>query len=106
MDFTGKEALRVLLDYGVEVELWSRGELVYTPSLGPLFLATIVMLLYVDDMVLFSTNVGKLVEMLKVVDFQASKMAMCINVVKTKIMSMGRGAPQLLVNTPIRSSFV
>jgi hypothetical protein len=27
-------------------------------------------------------------------------MAMCINVVKTKIMSMGRGAPQLLVNTP------
>jgi len=42
---------------------------VYTPSLGPLSLATIVVLLYIDDMVMFSSDVGKLVEMLRVVDF-------------------------------------
>jgi len=54
-------------------------------------------------MVLFSTNVGKLVEMLRVVDFWAFEMAMCINVAKTKIMSIGKGAPQLPVNTPIHS---
>jgi hypothetical protein len=35
---------------------------------------------------------GKLVEMLRVVDFWASKMAMRINAAKTKIMSMGKGA--------------
>jgi hypothetical protein len=69
LDFIIKEALRVLLDYGVEVEFWFKGELVYTPSLGPLSLATIVVLLYIDDMVLFSSDVGKLVEMLRVVDF-------------------------------------
>jgi hypothetical protein len=45
-------------------------------------------------MVIFSTNVGKLVEMLRVVDFWAFEMAMRINVAKTKIMSMGKGAPQ------------
>jgi hypothetical protein len=33
-------------------------------------------------------------------------MAMHINAVKTKIMSMGKGAPQLPVDTPIRSGFV
>ncbi len=72
----------------------------YTRGSGPLSLTTIVVLLYADDMVLFNTDVGKLVEMLKVVDFYASEMAMRINVVKTKIMSMGKGATQLLVNTP------
>ncbi len=41
----------------------------YTPSSRPLFLATIVMLLYVDDMVLFSMDAKKLVEMLRAVDF-------------------------------------
>ncbi len=69
LDFIVKEALRALPDCGVEVEFWSRRELVYTPSSGPLFLATIVVLLYLDDMVLFSMDVGKLVDMLKVVDF-------------------------------------
>ncbi len=44
LDFIIKEALRVLLDYGVEVEFWFKGELMYTPSSGPLFLATIVVL--------------------------------------------------------------
>jgi hypothetical protein len=69
LDFIVKEAFRALPNCGVEVEFWSRGELVFTPSSRPLSLATIAMLLYVDDMVLFNTNVGKLVEMLKVVDF-------------------------------------
>jgi hypothetical protein len=32
---------------------------VYTLILGPLSLATIVVLLYVDDMILFSTDVEK-----------------------------------------------
>ncbi len=41
----------------------------YTPSLGPLSLATIIVMLYVNDMVMFSMDVGKLVEMLRVVDF-------------------------------------
>jgi hypothetical protein len=68
-----------------------------------LSLATIVVSLYVDDMVLFSTDAGKLVERLRVVDFWASKMAMRINAAKTKIMSVGRGAPQLLADTPILS---
>jgi hypothetical protein len=57
-------------------------------------------------MVLFNTDAGKLVEMLKVVDFWASEMAMRINVAKTKIMPMGKGAPQLPVDTPIRSGSV
>ncbi len=68
-DFIIKEAFRALPDYGVEVEFWSRGELVYTPGSGPLSFATIFVLLYADDMVLFSTDAGKLVEMLRVVDF-------------------------------------
>lgn len=69
LDFIVKEALRALPNYGVEVEFWSGRELVYTLGSGPLSLATIVVLLYADDMVLFSTNARKLVEMLKVVDF-------------------------------------
>ncbi len=75
-------------------------------GLGPLFLATIVVLLYADDMVLFSMDAGKLVEMLKVIDFWAYEMAMRINVTMTKIMSVGRGAPQLLADTPICSGFM
>jgi len=55
----------------LEVEFWFGGELVYTIGLGPLSLATIVVLLYVDNMVLFNIDVRKLVEMLKVVDFWA-----------------------------------
>ncbi len=93
LDFIVKEALKALSNYGVEVEFWYGGELLYTLGSGPLSLATIVMLLYVDDMVMFNTNVGKLVKMLRVVDFYASEMAMRINVVKTKITSMGKGAP-------------
>ncbi len=101
LDFIVKEALRVLPNYKVEVELWSGGELVYTFGSRPLSLGTIAMLLYVNNMVMFNTDVGKLVEMLRVVDFWASEMAKRINVAKTKIMSVGKGAPQLLVHTPI-----
>jgi hypothetical protein len=73
---------------------------VYTLGSGALSLATIAVLLYVDNMVLFSTDVGKLVEMLRVVDFWAFEMAMSINAAKTKIMSMGRGAPSYLLTPP------
>jgi hypothetical protein len=55
----------------LEVEFWFGGELVYTIGSGPLSLATIVVLLYVNNMVLFNIDVRKLVEMLKVVDFWA-----------------------------------
>ncbi len=72
----------------------------YTPSLGPLSLATIVVLLYVNDMVLFSTDARKLVEMLRVVDFWALEMAMCINATKTKIMLVGKGTPSCLLTPP------
>jgi hypothetical protein len=69
LDFIVKEALRALPDYGVEVKIWSGGELVYTPGLRPLSLATIVVLLYANDMVLFNMDAKKLVAMLRVVDF-------------------------------------
>ncbi len=70
-----------------------------------LIYATIVVLLYADNMVLFNMDDGKLVEMLKVADFWASEMAMHINVAKTKIMSVGMGAPSCLL-TPIHSGCV
>jgi hypothetical protein len=69
LDFIVKEALRALPDCGVEVKIWSGRELVYTPGSRPLSLATIVVLLYADNMVLFSMDAKKLVEMLRVVDF-------------------------------------
>ncbi len=78
----------------------------YTLSSGPLSLATIVMMLYANDMVVFNTDVKKLVEMLRVVNFWVSKMAMRINAAKTKIMSVGRGAPHLPADTPIRNGSV
>jgi hypothetical protein len=43
---------------------------------------------------------------MKVVDFWAFEMAMRINVAKTNIMLVGRGAPQLPANTPILSGFM
>jgi hypothetical protein len=57
-------------------------------------------------MVSFIMNARKLLEMLRVVDFWAYEMAMCINDAKAKIILVGRGAPQLLVDTPIRSGYV
>jgi hypothetical protein len=64
------------------------------------------MMLYANDMVVFNTDVKKLVEMLRVVNFWVSKMAMRINAAKTKIMSVGRGAPHLPADTPIRNGSV
>ncbi len=69
LDFIVKEALWALPNYGVEVEFWFGGKLVYTLGSGPLSLATIVVLLYANDMVLFSMDAGKLMEMLRVIDF-------------------------------------
>ncbi len=72
----------------------------YTLSSGPLSCATIVVLLYADDMVVFNMDGRKLVEMLKVVDFWAFEMVMRINVAKTKIMSVGRVPPSCLLTPP------
>jgi hypothetical protein len=51
-------------------------------------------------MVLFNMDAGKLVEMLKVVDFWAFEMVMHINAAKTKIMSVGRVPPSYLLTPP------
>jgi hypothetical protein len=71
-----------------------------------LSLATIAALLYTDDMVLFSTNADKLVTMLRMVDFWVVQLAMRINAAKTKIMSVGRGAPELPTETSISGGLV
>jgi hypothetical protein len=71
-----------------------------------LSLTTIAALLYADDMVLFNANVDKLVTMLSMVDFWVMQLAMRINAAKTKIMSMGRGALELLAKTSISDGLV
>ncbi len=95
LDFIVKEALRAFLDYGVDIEFWSWGQLVYSLGFEPLSFTTIVVLLYADDMVLFSAYADKLVTMLRMVDFWVVQLAMHINAAKTKIMSVGRGAHEL-----------
>ncbi len=59
------------------------------------------MLLYADDMVLFSTKPENLVLMLKAMDNVVERFTMCINASKTKIMSVGKGTSQLLVDVTI-----
>jgi hypothetical protein len=79
---------------------------VYNVGSEPLSFATIVALLYADDMVLFSVDVDKLVIMLRMVDFWAVQFSMRINATKTKIMSVGRGAPELPAETSINGGHV
>jgi hypothetical protein len=68
-----------------------------------LTLHEISLLLYVDDMVLFSTKSENLVLMLKAMDSIAERFSMHINASKTKIMSMGKGTSQLLVDVTINN---
>ncbi len=96
----------MLPECGVEVKFWFRGELVHILGSGSLSLATIVVILYANNMVLPNTNVGKLMEMLTVVDLWASEMAIRISAAKTNIMLMGKGAPQLPPDTPICSGLM
>jgi hypothetical protein len=64
-----------------------------SPNEG-LSLHQIALLLYVDDMVLFSTNSKNLVLMLQCMD-TTKWFAMKINVAKTKVMLVGKGDSQL-----------
>ncbi len=66
-----------------------------SPNKG-LLLHQIAMLLYADDMVLFSTNPKNLILMLQCMDIVVEQFTIKINVVKTKVMSMGKGDSQLL----------
>ncbi len=68
---------------------------------GDLMLHEISLLLYVDDMVLFSMKLENLVLMLKAMDSVAKCFTIRINASKTKIMSMGKGMSQLLVDVTI-----
>jgi hypothetical protein len=56
-----------------------------------LSLHQIVLLLYADDMVLFSTNPQNPVLMLQCMDIVAERFTMRINATKTKVMLVGKG---------------
>jgi hypothetical protein len=61
-----------------------------SPSEG-LSLHQIALLLYANNMVLFSTNPKNMVLMLQCMDTVAKRFAMRINAAKTKVMSVGKG---------------
>jgi hypothetical protein len=56
-----------------------------------LSLHQIAFLFYVDNMVLFSTNLENLVLMLQCMDTTIKQFAMRVNAAKTKVMSVGKG---------------
>ncbi len=64
----------------------------------------ISLLLYANDMVLFSTKPKNLVLMLKAMDIVAKRFIMHINASKTKIMSVGKGTSQLPVDVIINGN--
>jgi hypothetical protein len=64
------------------------------------------MLLYADDMVLFSTNPENLVLMLQCMDTATERFAMKINATKTKAMLVGKGDSRLLANITINGGQV
>jgi hypothetical protein len=66
----------------------------------------IALLLYVDDMVLFSTNPENLVLMLQCMDTVAERFAMRINAAKTKVMLMGKGDSWLPATATISKGHV
>jgi hypothetical protein len=59
------------------------------------------MLLYVDDMVLFSTNSENLVPILQCMDIAAERFAMRINATKNKVMLVGKGAHNYRPPSPL-----
>lgn len=70
--------------------------MLYSASPGEGFLLhQIALLLYADNMLLFSTNPENMVLMLQCMDIVAKRFAMKINVAKTKVMSVGKGDPRL-----------
>jgi hypothetical protein len=66
-----------------------------------LTLHEIFLLLYANDMVLFSMKLENLVLMLKAMDSVGECFTMCINASKTKIMSVGKGTSQFAVDVII-----
>jgi hypothetical protein len=73
---------------------------------GDLTLHEISLLLYANDMVLFFTKPENLVRMLKAIDNITKHFIMRINASKTKIMFVGKGMSQLLVDVTISSGLV
>jgi len=71
---------------------------------GDLMLHEISLLLYANDMVLFSTKPKNLVLILKAMDIVAKRFIMHINASKTKIMSVGKGTSQLPVDVTINGN--
>jgi hypothetical protein len=89
-------------DVGVLVGYSGDGRMTFQRrAKGDLTLHEIFLLLYANDMVLFSTKSENLVLMLKAMDNTVECFTMRINACKTKIMSVGKGTSQLPVDVII-----
>jgi len=105
LDFVVKQALADMpKDTGVSVGYHGDGRMLFEQrAKGDLMLHEIYLLLYGDDMVLFSTKPENLVLMLKAMDSAVKRFTMCINASKTKIMFVGKGMSQLPVDVTINN---
>jgi hypothetical protein len=103
LDFVVKQALANMpSDVVVLVGYHVNGIMLFEQrAKGDLTLHEIFLLLYADDMVLFSLKPENLVLMLKAMDIVVEHFIMRINASKTKIMSVGKGTSQLLVDVTI-----
>jgi hypothetical protein len=108
LDFVVKQALESMPpDAGVGVQFRADGRTLFDKGRGQsLTLQRIALLLYADDMVLFSTVPENLVLMLQRVDEAAERFAMRINATKTKVMSVGKGTSMLPENITISGGAV
>jgi hypothetical protein len=106
--FVVKQALVDMLeDARVSMDYRGDGRMLFEQrAKGDLTLHEISLLLYADDMVLFSTKPKNLVLMLKAMDSAAERFTMCINASKTKIMFVGKGMSQLSVDVTINDGSV
>jgi hypothetical protein len=105
LDFVVRQALTDMPeDARVLVGYHGDGKMLFEQKAkGDLTLHEIYLLLYANDMVLFSTKSGNLVLMLKAMDNVAKRFTMCINASKTKIMFVGKGTSQLSMDVTINS---
>jgi hypothetical protein len=105
LDFVVRQALADMPeDAGVSVGYRGDGRILFERrAKRDLTLHEISLLLYVDDMVLFSTKPENLMLMLKAMDSATKRFTMRINASKTKIMSVGKGMSQLPVDVTISS---
>ncbi len=89
-------------DTGVSMRYHGDGRMLFKwRAKGDLTLHEIYLLLYANDMVLFSTKPENLVLMLKAMDNVVEHFTMRINASKTKIMFVGKGMSQLPVDVTI-----